>query len=104
VATDRSHSTQEKKPSTKDYMSIDQPIILLSNLKPNNNTLTSDATKQFAAHLRDLINLEPKQEDATLSTFEVIESLIKLKQIPSFARRCQKLRSMRRVRKPKRES
>jgi len=78
-------------------------MILLSNLKPN-NTLTSDATKQFAAHLRDLINMEPKQEDATLSTFEVIESLIKLKQIPSFARRCQKLRSMRRERQPKRES
>ena len=93
-ATDRSHSTQAKKPSAKDFMSIDQPMMLLSNLKPA-NTLNSEGTKQFASHLRDLINLEPKQDDATLSTFEVIESLIKLKQIPSFARRCQKLRRMR---------
>ena len=69
-------------------------MILLSNLKPN-NTFKSEEAKHITAHLRDLINLEPKQDDASLSTFEVIESLIKLKQIPSFAKRCQKLRRLR---------
>jgi hypothetical protein len=75
-------------------MSIDQPMILLSNLKPQPFNKTEEA-KQITAHLRNLINLEPKQDETGLSTFEVIESLIKLKQIPSFARRCQKLRQMR---------
>jgi hypothetical protein len=46
-----------------------------------------------------LINLEPKLEDNSLSTFEVLENLITLKQNHSFARRCLKLKRLRKERR-----
>jgi hypothetical protein len=92
--TERSGESKSAQ-TRKEMTPKEQPMMLLSHFKSTPTGMSESKHIQFVNQLRDLINLEPKLEDHSLSTFEVLETLITLKQNHSFARRCQKLKRMR---------
>jgi len=93
VSTTSKHAS--KKPPTHDPPKAHR-------FKPTSTVVSDDKPdrKKLVNQLKDLINLENSletrqdEEDQQLTTFEVIEGLIKLRQNHTFARRCQRLKKM----------